>query len=181
MGRVDLTKYIFPLFLIFCVGFSIIPIILSIDLLLVSDYSSFQDILSKWYISYSYFANIIIDNLDYFNFSIFRLITSLIQNISLVNALILFSIMYLAAAYQEKFLKSYNKQWILLCGIYLVAYLCITLIILIGFSITTLNQIISLFYCAGIIMLMAHLAIIFLGLYFLVKYCKENKEILKFE
>lgn len=148
---------------------------------MVSDYSSFQEILSKWYISYSYFANVIIDNLDYFNFSFFHLIKSLIQNISIPNAFILFSIMYLIAAYQEKFLKKYNKQWILLCGIYLVAYVGIAIIILIGFSITTLNRIISLFYCAGIIMLIAHLLILLFGLYFLVKYFKENKSILRIE
>ena len=180
MGRVSKSKYIYPLFLLLCILFSIIPILLAFDLIGIKEYVAFQDILHKWYIDFSYFAKVIIANIDYFNFSFSHLLVSLLSSLSFMNILLLVCIFYLIAAMQEEFMKLYNKKWIALCVIYLITYLLIGGIIITGFSLTTLNDVISLFQYGAYIMIIGHAVIIILAIYYGIQFLLDlmyNKKI----
>lgn len=167
--KIDATKIIYPLFLFLCITTSIVPLILAYDLISLDSYDAFIALLDKFYISMSYFCKVIIQNLDYMNFSLLKGLRTLITSLSYMNAIMIILSAYLWAASLETFMQKRNKSWKFIIIIYLLAYLLIALVIIFGFQLTSLNAIITLFFYAGIIMMMAHILIILVSVYNLVK------------
>lgn len=171
--KIDATKIIYPLFLFLCITTSIIPLILAYDLINLDSYESFIALLDKFYISMSYFCKVIIQNLDYMNFSLLKVLRTLITSLSYMNGIMIILCAYLRAASLEIYMKNRNKSWKAIIMIYLLAYSIIALVIIFGFQLTSLNAIITLFFYTGIIMMIAHILIILISLYNLVKEIKS--------
>lgn len=171
--KIDATKIIYPLFLFLCITTSIIPLILAYDLICLDSYESFIALLDKFYISMSYFCKVIIQNLDYMNFSLLKVLRTLITSLSYMNGIMIILCAYLWAASLEIYMKNRNKSWKAIIMIYLLAYSIIALVIIFGFQLTSLNAIITLFFYTGIIMMIAHILIILISLYNLVKEIKS--------
>lgn len=171
--KIDATKIIYLLFLFLCITTSIIPLILAYDLINLDSYESFIALLDKFYISMSYFCKVIIQNLDYMNFSLLKVLRTLITSLSYMNGIMIILCAYLWAASLEIYMKNRNKSWKAIIMIYLLAYSIIALVIIFGFQLTSLNAIITLFFYTGIIMMIAHILIILISLYNLVKEIKS--------
>lgn len=171
--KIDATKIIYPLFLFLCITTSIIPLILAYDLINLDSYESFIALLDKFYISMSYFCKVIIQNVDYMNFSLLKVLRTLITSLSYMNGIMIILCAYLWAASLEIYMKNRNKSWKAIIMIYLLAYSIIALVIIFGFQLTSLNAIITLFFYTGIIMMIAHILIILISLYNLVKEIKS--------
>lgn len=171
--KIDATKIIYPLFLFLCITTSIVPLILACDLISLDSYESFIELLDKFYISMSYFCKVIIQNLDYMNFSLLKVLRTLVTSLSYMNGIMIILCAYLWAASLETYMKNRNKGWKVIVMIYLLAYLMIALVIIFGFQLTSLNAIITLFFYTGIIMMIAHILIILISLYNLVKEIKS--------
>lgn len=150
-----------------------IPLILAYDLIRLDNYEAFIALLDKFYIPFSYFSKVIISNLDYINFNVFKLISSLLTSLSYMNIIIIILVTYLWAASKETYMRKRNKAWRSISIIYLSAYLIIAFIIIFGFQLTSLNTIINLFFNAGIVMLISHLIIIIISVLFLIKEIKQ--------
>lgn len=171
--KIDATKIIYPLFLFLCITTSIVPLILACDLISLDSYESFIELLDKFYISMSYFCKVIIQNLDYMNFSLLKVLRTLITSLSYMNGIMIILCAYLWAASLEIYMKNRIKSWKAIIMIYLLAYSIIALVIIFGFQLTSLNAIITLFFYTGIIMMIAHILIILISLYNLVKEIKS--------
>ncbi|NBK97508.1 MAG: hypothetical protein EOM50_05740 [Erysipelotrichia bacterium] len=170
--RITLTKCVYCLFLLFTISTSVIPIILASDLISLTSYEQFTALLERFYIPMSYFAKIILANLDYIHFNVASLFTSLLTSLSIMNGIILICIIYLWAASQEKWLHKRNFLWKVIVGIYVIGYMCIAGIIIFNFKLTSLNDIIHLFQYAGLIMMMTHIVLIACAIYGLYKEVK---------
>lgn len=167
--KIDATKIIYPLFLILCITTSIVPLILAYDLISLDSYDTFIALLDKFYISMSYFCKVIIQNLDYMNFSLLKVLRTLVTSLSYMNGIMIILCAYLWAASLETYMKNRNKSWKAIIMIYFLSYLMIGLVIIFGFQLTSLNAIITLFFYTGIIMMIAHSMIILISLYYLIK------------
>lgn len=167
--KIDATKIIYPLFLFLCITTSIVPLILACDLISLDSYESFIELLDKFYISMSYFCKVIIQNLDYMNFSLLKVLRTLVTSLSYMNGIMIILCAYLWAASLETYMKNRNKGWKVIVMIYLLAYLMIALVIIFGFQLTSLNAIITLFFYTGIIMMVAHSLIILISVLYLGK------------
>lgn len=171
--KIDATKIIYPLFLFLCITTSIVPLILAYDLINLDSYESFIALLDKFYISMSYFCKVIIQNLDYMNFSLLKVLRTLVTSLSYMNGIMIILCAYLWAASLETYMKNRNKGWKVIVMIYLLAYLMIALVIIFGFQLTSLNAIITLFFYTGIIMMIAHSLIILISVIYLGKEIKS--------
>lgn len=158
--KIDATKIIYPLFLFLCITTSIIPLILAYDLIRLDSYDAFITLLDKFYIPMSYFCKIIIQNLDYMNFNILKVLRTLFTSLSYMNGIMIILCAYLWAASLETYMQKRNQSWKLIIIIYCLAYLLIAFVIIFGFQLTSLNAIITLFFYTGIIMMIAHSLII---------------------
>lgn len=167
--KIDATKIIYPLFLFLCITTSIVPLMLAYDLIRLDSYDAFITLLDKFYIPMSYFCKIIIQNLDYMNFNVLKVLRTLLTSLSYMNLIMIVLGVYLWAASLETYMKKRNRSWVSIVLIYFLAYLIIALIIIFGFQLTSLNAIISLFFYAGIIMMSAHILIILISVYNLWK------------
>lgn len=171
--RIDVTKIIFPFFLLLCISTSLIPLILAYDLITLDNYDAFIALLDKFYIPMSYFTKVIIHNLDYINFNIFKLLASLVTSLSYMNVVVIVLLTYLWAASKETYMRKRNKAWRFISVLYLSSYLLIALILIFGFQLTSLNTIMTLFFNAGIVMFIAHIMIIMISFLFLLKEIKQ--------
>lgn len=171
--KIDATKIIYPLFLILCITTSIVPLILAYDLISLDSYDAFIALLDKFYISMSYFCKVIIQNLDYMNFSLLKVLRTLVTSLSYMNGIMIILCVYLWAASLETYMKNRNKSWKAIIMIYFLSYLMIGLVIIFGFQLTSLNAIITLFFYTGIIMMIAHVLIICISVYNLGKEVKS--------
>lgn len=167
--KIDASKIIYPLFLLLCITTSVIPLILAYDLITLDSYESFIALLDKFYIPLSFFAKVIIQNLDYMYFNIFKVVRTLLMSLSYMNMIMLVLIAYLWAASKETYMKKRNWSWQAIIVIYVLAYFMIAFIIIFGFQLTSLNVIISLFFYSGIIMMIAHISIMIISIICLIK------------
>ena len=169
MGRINISKIILYIFLITCISTSIIPILLSLDLLQAHDYDSIVSILDKSYVTHSYFVRVIMQNLDYTKVSISSIYASLVTSLSFLNIFIILLTGYVWAMNKEKWMQKHFKNMaISLVCFYLFGYGIIALILVVGFQASNAGAVISLFSIVGWIMLILHTTIILYAIYNLI-------------
>lgn len=170
--KVNLSTAVYTIFLFLVITTSILPMIMAWDLMTLDSYDAFISLLDKFYIGMLYFANVIIHNLDYMNFHLFKLLSTLIVSLSWMNIIMILLTAYLWAASKERIMRCRNAKWQWIIIIYLVGYACIGMVIIFGFQLISLNTVITLFKYAGIIMFATHLLLIMIsmsGLYYEIK------------
>ncbi len=168
MGRLNISKIVLFLFLVTCISTSVIPIVLSLDLMQATSYESMVAILDKSYVTSSYFVRVIMRNLDYLNFSFANLYSSLITSLSLLNLLVIALTSYVWAANKEKWMsKHFRNVASHLVVFYAFGYGIIALLLVLGFQASDAGSVIALFSNVAIIMLLIHAIIIIYALYYL--------------
>lgn len=181
MGRIDESEIIYPLFLLLCIAFCIIPLISCVDIMSIQSYEQFVGLLDKWYIDSFYFARVVLSNLDYMSFSFFKLFASLFTSLKFANIVMLLLLGYLWASKFETYMKRRNYKWQSIVGLYASGYVCIAIYILINFSITSVSDVIHLVKIAGMILALVHFLILVLSIIYLGLEIKENHLIVRGE
>lgn len=175
MGKIDETLWILPFFLIFSIGFSILPLISACDLLFVSDYQEFWDLLSRFYIVLTLFTRVIVANLQNLSFGFLKVLYTIFQSLSLINIVMIVMYLYLRAAKKETMMRHYRKGINWIAFLYMGMHLICAGIIIFGFSMTSLNAIIILFKCCGAVLLVGYIGIILISLGYLLRYMYSDE------
>lgn len=179
MGRIDESEIIYPLFYICCIAFCIIPLIGSVDVMMISSYDSFVGLLDKWYINLFYFARVILSNLDYMNFSFLKLFASLFTSLRFANIVMVFLVGYLWSAKHETYMKSRKRKWQSIIGLYMIGYILIAFYIILNFSITSVNDVMILCKVSAFILALVHFLMIVFSIIYLIIEMKANHLIVK--
>lgn len=159
------ASYLYLIFIIFILLSCIPAILLSFDFIVSDGYSEFLSILDKGYIKYCYPARVILDNLNYTSFNVFSLILSFIHNLGIFEYIILICVLYFIASYHERSIAAYQKIWEIVLYIYVFMVSIICIILIVGFSLSNLHTVLSLFHIVGYVLLITHILLIIWCLY----------------
>lgn len=158
------TKKVYNVFMVCCIITSVIPMLFAIDIIKLSDYESFYALLDNAYLPYTYISRVLLSNIDYMYVSIFSVLYTLLDNISIINMLMIVLSAYIFASYHETKTKQYFKLTSVIHIIYLIGMTLIAFVFIFGFTRSSVSQVITLFKIAGMVMFSLHLGIIILAI-----------------
>lgn len=173
MGRIDESKVIYPCFLAFSIISSIFALHTCFMILKIQDLESFRTLVDAPFLQNLYFARIILQNLDYMNISILKILVSFLTSLRFINIVILLFVGYLWCAKEESYMKTRNNKWKSIIILYLGGILLSFIVLLWGFKISSVGAILALFKRICVVLALMHASIIIVSSIYFLKEIKE--------